>query len=846
MARNELVILDPRSQPVKALISAQDEAFLGPGEWAELDNLRVEKGLLTCRGGMSPSSGTVMAAGAFRGIWTGYWHNSFSVVVAVEVGGAVRILRSTDMVSWTELTAASGKYGNTRLTAGNQVRFTLVPKVLDTEGTPDALGSALIAVNGVDEARALYTNQTAAKIADVTPPERVRDMPVKVVSVLPGYFMPTQSLTGGDLSSSGAEFEFSLEGSDPNLLLRLTISSAVATGDDATVAGNIFNITVTDLDRQMLIGLDTSYGSFWEKVKIEANSETIWDPSSTNYPRPMAVSMDNTYKQIWVLNYPRRSALTDITSFTFTWVADASEAPSSDQIVDFFLFALGSGDGIVKSDGAIALTSMNSGSGTESPGIVYSTYETQYLKHLGAPVLNDLRLPRSPLLNGLFYAPVAGVTTAERDAGVDRVNFYVKETGATTYRYFYTRTLTSYAGTWSYGIPSGEGVVAWVYAGPDHFTQNFPEVELPSAFNRAIPSEATEVCWANNRLLIGKSESSNLVISDHKLPFRTRQLAAFEQGNVRDDLGTTLSLEGETVKAIVPIAASTAGSSSIFVFTDQNVYALAGHGTSQLSQVGRVANVGTQSPYSIVGDKGTIAFVDNEMQVRIIVGGSMQSISRQVVDDKLKGIPGLRRPWISGAMFGDRYHIAYTPTGESKNTKILLWDPVRGMWTTDTPPIACEALAPWFDTSKTLRFGVIGKDGSDLRGYEYDLASQSQDLGTTDITCGLRSYELHSPDGGLFHVGRCKAMIDDVNSASASIVRAYLPSGVSQTTALSLDTSQDHIYREDRIEGATVTGGGQPVGPRCRISFSVPLRAGKRIRFLSLEFTPLGGGHERP
>lgn len=849
MPRNELILLDPRSQPVRSMISAMDAASLGPGEWAELDNLRVEKGLLTCRGGMSAPLSTIMTSAAFRGMWSGSWGSGYCVVVAVDVGGQVRLLRSQDLATWVEITAASGQFGNTRMTTGKMVRFSRAPQALGSPSSdPHTFTVPLLAVNGTDAPRVLHFvagTGYAAKLTDVSPPERVRDRPVRVHSVdrASGYYMATQSLVGGDLTDSSGGMSLALAGTAPDQQVRLTIATTTDTDDSATIGDGISNIAVTTLDRQLLIGVDTGYGQLWDKVKLEANSETLWDPSNAaDYQRPIAIALDNTQRQIWVFNYPRRESLTNIGSFTLTWVADPSEAPASDQTADFFLFGLGEGDGLVKADAGLALTSMNTATCTESPGVVYSTYETLYIKDVGGPILNDLRLPRSPVLNAIFLAPVVAVTEAERDAGVDRVNFYIKESGSSRYRYIYSRTLTEYTSSWAYVTPGAEGDVSWIFAGPDHFETYYPDIDLPGGFQRAIPSSATELCYANNRLFIGAA--GQIHISEHKMGFRTALLTSLEQGAIREDSATTLAIEGEAVKAITPIAASTAGSSTLFVLTDANVYAIAGHSTSQLSQVGRVANIGTPAPYSVAVDKGSLYFVDNEMQVRVIAGGSIQSISRHIVDDKLKAVPGARRPWMSGAVFGDRYYLAYTPSGSS-NTKIILWDFARGMWTSDTPPVACSGLIAPFD-GEAVRLLAIGQDGADLKVYDYDDPDLDQDLGSANIACTLSPYELHSPDGGLFHVGRCRAMIDDVNSASASIVRTYLPTSVAQTTSLSLDTSAEHIYREDRIEGATVTGSGQPVGPRCRVAFTVPLQAGRKIRYLSLEFTPLGGGHDRP
>lgn len=841
MSRKDLVLLDPESRPALGLVSARDQASLSPGEWAQLDNLRYEKGLLSCRGGMSASLGTVLASATFKGIWKGYLWNSYCIVVALEVGGAVRIYRSTNATSWAELTASSGKYGNTRFsTSGGVVRFTVVPR---TFGTEDGTGSILLACNGADEVLAI-TSANASKVTEITAPLPVQDKPVLVDVVQ--FFMDMQPLVAGDFSATGAGISLAVNGADPNLQARLSITSGVTNGSTATITESISNVTASALDRQLLIGVDTAYSLLWDKVKVTVGGTVVWDPSDAgNYTRPVPVFLDNSQRALWVFNFPKLSGTTTLTTVVFTWIAATIEAPASTQTVDIFTIALTYGGGLVKADASLAVSSVNSGSGTESPGVVYSTYQTERIKDIGGPVLGEARVPRSPVLNAVFYAAVIGVSTTERDAGVNRVNFYVKETGSTRYRYFYTQALTSYAGAWSYTVPTGAAVTAWILAGPDTYTTIYPDIDMPSAFNKCIPDNATEVCWANNRLLVGKDSTENLSISEYKIPMRHTLVPRFENGRAIEQSGTFLSFEGETVKAIVPIAASTAGSSTIFVFTDQNVYALSGQTTSQLSQVGRVANIGTASPLSIIGDKGDLYFVDNDMQVRVLANGGIGNITRSVIDDKLKAVTGSRRKWLMGAIANDLYYLAYSES--STNNKVAVWDMDERKWTTDTPAKSIEGLVSWFDgTNLKLRLIAIGIDGSDLKGYEYDLSTQAQDLGTTNITCTLEPFELHLPDGGMFHVGRCKAMIDDVDSVSATIRRTYKPVGTYQETTMSLDTSNEHIYREDRIEGATVTGSGRPEGPRCRVTFSVPMQSQDKIRYLALEVNPIGGGQDRP
>lgn len=852
MARNELVILDPRSQPVRALISAQDAASLGPGEWAQLDNVRLEKGLLTCRGGMAALE-LIAEDAELRGYWSGYLWGEHRKVVAVLVDSEVRVLMSDGSSDWLEITddgaQAWSKIGSTRFSdEGGIVRFTVVPDILRryTEGYEKPNTELLLVADGFNRVRCIsrveLSHCLSGIVEDIPPQIDVQSAPVQVRSAA-SWFDLQSSVS---YAASGSDFTLAAYGTNPNAVARVTIKTSISSGDTVTLTRSSgLSVDVSDHDRQLLIGVDTDYPPLWDKLKVELDSEILWDPASPqDYSRPTAVPLDLTQRTVWAFQYPKRSSETDIEDLKLTWVGESGEEPAADFVVDLFLVALTAGVSS-SADYSLGVTNYNSFSFTESPGVIYSTYVTQRIRDCGGPVMDEIRMPRSPLIQAEYFAPIKNHSVDLLEKGVAMVNFYVKETGATKYRFWHRETIGTRPSSWEFWNGE-EGDTVVVSAGPGSAVWQYEEEYIPDAFHISIPA-ASELTWANNRLFVGmkKGSTQNILFSQFRNAMRCRQFATFQDGNLVEDSPSILSLDNETITAIVPMATSTVGSSIIYLLTDYNVYAVQGQTTSQLSQVGRVANVGCIAPYSIVGDKGDLYFLDNEMQVRLMRGGQMQSISRQIVDNHFRGIPAARRKWAAAAAFGDRLYVAFTPSAGSANTRIAVWDFARGIWVTDSPPVACAGLLSAFDgsTSKLLALGI---NGDDLQLYEYDKADQAQDLGTTNITCTLEPYELHSPDGSLFHIGRCKAMIDDLDSAAATVVRTYRPSGVTQTTSMSLDTALEHIYREDRIEGATVVGSSQPVGPRCSVTWAIPLRSGRRIRFLSLKFLPLGGGHDRP
>lgn len=834
--------------PVKALVSAMDAGSLGPGEWAQIDNARIEKGLISCRGGVR-LLGTVLASSTFRGSWSGFLWGSYTLLIGIEVSSAVRVYKTTDLSTYTEITTAS-----TRFTAGNAIRFTVVPDplVIGTSGYETGNTERVLMANGIDKVRCVGNSTACTIVQDVIPQSDMQTREVKV-KIVDTYFNLQDTIS---YTNTASDLEGSDSGSAPNKQARITIFASVDLNDTCILDCAASGTTgATKQDRQFLIGLDTSYTSFWDKLKLEIGVSggsfvTLWDPANPGtYARPQAVAIDSTQKSIWVFSVKKLPSGVAYDSIRLTWAVATNQAPSTNQTADIFLMGFTYGrDG--RADYQIGNTNECEGSRTESPGNIFSTYSTQCIKDVGGPVLSDIRLPRSPILRAVFYAAYQNVTANEATAGVNRVNWYVKTTGSKKYRLWYSEQ--TYSGAYVYGASAGD--VTYVYAGPDDTipidgdpVKVYPELYLPDGYQIAIP-QASEVCWANNRLLVGKKKgtSQNLVISEFRNAFRCRNFQTFEGGIPSEQAATILSLEGETIQAIVPIAASTSGSSTIFIFTDRNIYAVSGQNTSQISQLGRVANIGTLSPGSIAADKGSVFFVDNEMQVRVLSNGGIQNITRSVVDDKLAAVPGSRRKWLWGTVSKEKYYIAYSES--TTNNRVLVFDLDEGIWTTDTPPKSVDGIVSWFDgSSLTLRLISFGLDGTTLKAYEYDLASEAQDTGAANITVTLEPHELHTEDGGLFTVGRVKAMIDDLNSASATIVRTYLPSGVTQSTTMSLDTSEAHIYREDRVESATNSSTTvRPEGPRAKVTFSIPLQSGLKIRRLAVDITNLGVGSDRP
>lgn len=251
--------------------------------------------------------------------------------------------------------------------------------------------------------------------------------------------------------------------------------------------------------------------------------------------------------------------------------------------------------------------------------------------------------------------------------------------------------------------------------------------------------------------------------------------------------------------------------------------------------MGRVANIGSKSPYSFVADKGTLYFLDNEMQVRMLSGGQIGNITRNIIEATLKDIPGSRRKWVGGEVFDDLYYMPHTSSGGSSNDKILVYDQTNGAWVQDSPPKSCEALVKWFDgTNKVVRLIALALDSTTMKAYEYDLMTQSQDLGTTNISVGVTTKEYRESSGKALFINRIGVTCDDVSgSTTNAITRTYKPDGATGVSNLSIDGSGNQIVQYDGTQA-------QPAGSgiSASINLTLGMTAGKRIYKIVAELEP--------
>lgn len=821
---------------------------LPPGYCSALSNWRLKGGALEVRGGMTASLGTILASSSFRGKWEGFLWGSYTVVVAVYDATRTRVLYSTDCITFTELTASSGAFGNTRLTGNAPVSFAVVPdpfslptdlqteRLLFTDGT----GAVREAVKNAAYEKGGLTFPVVCTLTDIAPP-LVADYPVRV-EILEFSFLTIGTSSGPTFSNPDTgDMDLAMSGSTPNQVMRLTIATSVDITDETMVAVSSGSSVAADsvASRQFIIGVNTAYTMLWDKLKVELGSVVLWDPTAPQtYAKPFSVPLDADNNVLWVFQYPPVIASGTITgNLIFTWVAATNEAPTASTTADIFLIGLTyASPGYA--DWSIGITSCNLTSNAESPGMIYKEYVTQRLSDYGAPIMKGLRMRRDPRLKALYKAKIKNVVTAEKDAGVDAVRFYYRRQGETRYRYLnYFELNTVSVATWSYGSGTTGELRGEVTVGPTSHYYSLPEVYMPDAYCITVPTSKC-LAFANDRLLAGGASGStrNLYVSEYRNAFRMRSFTARQNGVPDADAPLTLTVGNGVFQAIVPMSSSLLGSDTIFVFMSDGILVTGGQTSGQLQQIARVSKFGTISPFSIAELNGKIFYLDTEMQVRVLEGGSPYSITRNRVSNQTRAIPTARRAYAVGAVHNDLYYLFFTEAAGSANTLGLVWDDELREWVNDVPPKPIEGLLSW-NTGTGKRLIAVGLDTADLKAYEYDLLTQSQDLDSTNITCGLTLPDIHSEDGKGIHIERVALTMDDVASGTGTITRTYKTDTSTGVSSINLDAATGY-EQTARYDAAQTISGGLGYGVSARLNISLAATAGKRLYKVAAEVEP--------
>jgi hypothetical protein len=826
-------------------MTARSPMALPPGFFPDVKNLRGGEGLPRVRNGTS-ALGTVAASGTLRGAWQGYIYGAYTIFAAVAVGGEILVYSSTDAATWTEATAGSGAYGDTRFTdPSDTVQFALVKDPLETE-------PHMVMVSGVGSS-ANYPLVfrpsgvgSACKHEPVTAPTLVRDFPVN--QTFQSFFPLNNSANTTYTVSTAGEFNMAdatVTGgaSTTDNVVRVTLDSTANSDETARVT---FASAIDANGGQLAIGLDTSYVEFWDRIRVRLMSAgtpvlTVWDPAATSTTSaPVPVPVDLTQKTIWLFDLQTlvQNTTTNFDGVELMYDTSIGAAPATDQTADIWMIAV---TGKEAGGTQFGVSYMNSGSRGESAGVVYSTYKTEEVRNLGGPTYNGLRLPNDQRVLFKFLLPYLNTSTGERDKGVDRLMVYRKRVEDFRFTHYTQTTIAAYAAGWAYSASGTDVKQLTVNSGLNYEGR----VTMPDGLHIPIPKgKGTEL--VNGRLFVGGQVNgqNTILFSEYGHPFRFREVVRIDdQGNVDEYSPGFFRLGNEVPQRIVGISGGRTGIGQGFVFTDSAVYGFYGILTSQITNAGRVAPWGTVAPYSVVEHDGQVFWLARDMQVRRMAG-EVGEISAGVVDDILKDIPGSRRQFAWGAWFDQSYRLAYTPTSGSSNSRILVWDARTGVWVSrDVPPTSAQGLLNWFDgaSNKRERLILFGLDSTTLKSYDYDAEGVTTDLGA-NIAVGLTTPEFVNLDKKTFlMVKRIGLFADKTAAETITYTRTYKPDANTSTSTASLASSSAQVVLWDgqpALSPATAAGKGASV----QVSLSASMVGGNRIYLWQAEVDEVNDG----
>jgi len=828
-------------------VSGLSPLSLGAYQFREVYDLRTADGTATIRPGTSAAISTINTSSTFRGMYTCRFGTTEYIFVAYKSGSNVLVKVSVDGgVNWTVITESSGAFGDTRFTdTGQLVQFQLVKDKFVGALSSSWRQDCVIMVNGSDTPR-VYSDfygggggsgQKMCAIADIAIPSDTPAIKANLFGSLTGFALNDAANTS--YASLDADFAFADSGSGANSRPRLTVSTAVDKDDWAVID---MATGVQLLGGKMLYtGIDTALPNFLENIKIEVGSysgsftsaATIWDPA--NPCEVASAGLDLTNKTLYGFDVERYNTATTYDSIKLTWVANT--APLSNTTVDIFLVRPGVAPAAARKGGtefAVALS--NAGSHTESPAYYPAIEYSRNLDPVyAASDYQNLIQPQSQLdFYYGFTALVKNPSTTDRDKGIEGYNIYVKKPSDDRFWLLEHFECCSWNGSaWVYTSgAAGEYQAVTLLASDINY-----DSQPPPGRHKAMPI-AKAIGSANDRCFVGAvaATKSALYVSGAGHPFRYADTSLHDAfGNFLPDQPGTHSLEGDTVRRIIPMASSSLGISTVIILGERSVYVTGGILTAQILQVSDMGAPGTISPMSAVAHRGTLFYLDRERQVRRWTGAAFEPVSLFKVDDQTRAIPGTRLEYVWGTYFEDRYFLAHSASGTTVNGRALVWHGLQNRWeATDRRSFAgMEGIINFLDvTNGVQKLLFAGVNSSDLKLYRME-GTDTQDV-SSDISVQLRTGDIYFDKFDGFTYTEHYAMSDDIASGSMSITESYRPGGVDETTSIGLDVSSGSVWKHS----LTKTNNGEGFGIACPVTFAWSGTSGKKVYALASKVSP--------
>ena len=547
-------------------------------------------------------------------------------------------------------------------------------------------------------------------------------------------------------------------------------------------------ISITDNKGVTAVCFDPSSGVGSAIVKLfesaaVSNASGIQQQGSGNAAQ-VAYSMPPT---------PGSIDLTKIQRVTFTCVGTSGIATD----LAIYLMA-GSGD--TQGGARFGVSYYGSDSRSIGPGTIITNLPTAlpgaYSQGIDGPGLfiqEDQRF----FYDYLVTVPITN--TSDLAAGINYVAVFREDVGQTYYYYAVSDLCASWNG--SAWVPQTNPlIIVRSYPGTALDTGavvNFAQ-PLPYASALTVPI-GTAMLNINGRTFV--CGGNTLWVSDYVQPFTFTLAQRFDSPGNPDVLsGTSQTKAGETLHQIVAIGAIPAtstqasgaisGTGTVYFWSDKNMYQIPGFTPTGLNTSSLIGTHGTLSPYSIAKLRTAIYWLDNEGEVCTFSAGvtalygvaipdmQIHVLSLFRVDDQTQNIPASRRIWASGAVNNNRYYLAYTPTGGTLNTKILVWSDQEGLWESIDSPSSLTVsdfafIAPYYSTSGYVKTLVYGGSTGNLSSIgEYEVPAN-----TNSVAFNVTFRELNSEFFNLIEMDTVQVSSYDISGAGFTLTTSRVLNG---------------------------------------------------------------------
>lgn len=729
----QVPLYDAERNPFRGLYSSPSPVSLMPGMFSVAQNVRTDDRALSCRNGVTAllAAGPSVTNGVFVGGTIDAWGSGVLAIAGIydPAVSKVRIysnLYTGSWLGWSEATASSGKWGDTRMTMPTDglLQFSRLRNLdgSDKFVVQSGIASEKPRIIGEDGApTAIIANVVEPPLAaSAEPPIATMKKPFDIAS---GSW--THTVTAG-----GNPWVASTQGSGPNQFLRFASNGAVvidsgkaarsvlASGQDLTDCRQVCFLWSCELDADI-----------WKKLKVELaiggtpTYLTILDPDNNileavTTDRVFTADGDSFY--LTAIPIPPGTTVTDVRGFRLT----AAQELAVSLELNVAMFA---GSGRVPGGAQYALAFENSFNDVESPGIVLVAGElldganqdtiSRLIRSTGIQTAASSRgefkmsgvltkygseqvsitLPVDSRIYYEFQVPVFSPTSTETALGVNFCNVYRRDPGEEAFTYVYAQQCSTYtAGNWTYYTPFTAVNQKSYYADNTSPSSRDANRVLPDEFCEPPPAGYAMVA-ANNRLYVGATEGSGsgqrsgaVWASEEGRPLRFRQISRWEAGQIAGEAGYVVSVGASRPQALIAVSGAILGASTVYCVTQDDLWVL------DAQRASRVSSLGSLSPTSLAERDGALCYLTDELQA-VEFSGGVRNLSKSTVDDFFAGISASRQAWVASTAYKDRWLIAFTASGGSQNTRVLVWNRLSGYWESCDSLPTTEAVAQWGD-----------------------------------------------------------------------------------------------------------------------------------------------------